>query len=168
MEEESRYKLHNNNIEDQGYRKFVEPVVNAIIELYSSTSHGLDFGAGPGPVLAEMLNKAGYHLELYDPIFHKNPELLTKSYDYIICCEVIEHFHQPHREFKLLRSLLNKNGALVAMTHIYCCEIDFEKWYYKNDFTHVFFYQIETLEWIKTEFSFSKLEVKNRLIKFII
>ena len=31
------------------------------------------------------------------------------------------------------------------MTHLYIKEIDFAKWYYKNDITHVFIYQRETL-----------------------
>ncbi len=52
------------------------------------------------------------------------------------------------------------------MTHLYDENIDFEKWYYKNDPTHVFIYQEKTIEYIAKEFGFSSFCIENRLITF--
>ncbi|WP_309597799.1 methyltransferase domain-containing protein [Flavobacterium oreochromis] len=81
-------------------------------------------------------------------------------------CEVIEHFHHPKKEFQLLKELLVPKGKLYCMTHLYDSSIHFEKWYYKNDTTHVFIYQKETIEWIAKMLMFSDFTIKNRLIIF--
>lgn len=165
-EEIERYQYHNNDVNDLGYQKFVSPIVDIVKANFNTTHKGLDFGAGTGPVLSKMLKEAGYQIKQYDPFFHNYPELLNEKYDYIASCEVIEHFHHPYNEFELLKQLLLPNGKLICMTDIYNPTIDFGNWYYKNDPTHVFIYQQETLKWIKATFSFSALEVKNRLISF--
>jgi SAM-dependent methyltransferase len=105
-------------------------------------------------------------IKQYDPFFHKYPELLNEKYDYIASCEVVEHFHYPDKEFELLKKLLLPNGMLFCMTDIYNPTIDFANWYYKNDPTHVFIYQKETFEWIKTTFNFSDLTIDKRLVSF--
>jgi len=163
-DEKTRYEEHNNDINDLGYQKFVSPITNAILKDYSSKDTGLDFGAGTGPVISKTLKEQDFDIKLYDPFFHNYPDLLKQSYEYIACCEVIEHFHYPNKEFQLLKNLLKKNGSLYCMTDIYDRTIDFHKWYYKNDLTHVFIYQKETLEWIKNNFGFSNLSINNRLV----
>jgi hypothetical protein len=80
---------------------------------------------------------------------------------------VIEHFYHPEKEFRLLKNLLQPNGRLYCMTHIYNPKIDFENWYYKNDPTHVFIYQEATLIWIKNNFNFASVTIDNRLISFV-
>lgn len=92
--------------------------------------------------------------------------MLKFKYNYIICCEVIEHFHFPQKEFTLLRSLLKPGGILYCMTEIYSEDIDFINWHYKNDPTHVFFYHKDALKWIQEHFRFSEVKKKNRLIEF--
>ena len=52
------------------------------------------------------------------------------------------------------------------MTDIYDESIEFSKWYYKNDPTHLFFYHKKTFEWIEKEFNFSNVTIKHRLITF--
>jgi hypothetical protein len=52
------------------------------------------------------------------------------------------------------------------MTDLYHEDINFSKWYYKDDPTHVFFYNTHTLEWIKEHFGFSSLTIDKRLIVF--
>lgn len=165
--EKNRYEEHNNDVEDPGYQNFVAPIVNEITQHFSENHAGLDFGAGPGPVITKLLQDQGYNVELYDPFFWNNPKALKSKYDYIACCEVIEHFHRPQKEFKLLRSLLKPGGILYCMTQLYSEEIDFSSWYYKNDPTHVFFYHGDALEWIQTHFNFSKLVIKDRLILYL-
>lgn len=165
-DERKRYLEHNNDIEDYRYQKFVEPIVSGVKQHFQSKSKGLDFGAGTGPVISKLLGQAGYSVELYDPFFWDQPQKLETSYDFIVCCEVIEHFHSPGREFKLLKSLLKPKGVLFCMTDLYSERIDFRSWYYKNDPTHTFFYHRKTLAWLKSYCGFSNLKVRGRLIQF--
>ena len=53
------------------------------------------------------------------------------------------------------------------MTGIYRDNIDFSKWWYKNDLTHVFIYSEKTFEWIKKEFGFENMFIEKNFIKFI-
>ncbi|MBF0253274.1 MAG: class I SAM-dependent methyltransferase, partial [Candidatus Omnitrophica bacterium] len=165
--EKKRYEKHNNDVNDPGYRKFVEPIVLEILNRYTPMHKGLDYGCGPGPVVAEMLKNKGYSVELYDPYFCDNREALKKKYDFIICCEVIEHFNSPAKDFERLRDLLNPGGALFCMTELYSENTDFKNWHYSNDPTHVFFYHTKTLSWIKAKFAFNSLESNGRVSSFI-
>ncbi len=163
--ERARYEQHNNDTTDPGYRAFVSPLVNAITSRMPPTSRGLDFGAGPGPVGSVLLAERGYHTVCYDPYFHNTPEILAEKYDFILCCEVIEHFYSPALEFQRLGSLLHPGGSLFCMTHLYSDDIDFSAWYYKNDETHVFFYRTTTMEFIARRFGFSTCVVNGRIIR---
>jgi SAM-dependent methyltransferase len=138
--EKERYLQHNNDIEDKAYQNFVSPIVKAVKQQFKVGHHeGLDFGAGTGPVIAKLLRADGYALQLYDPFFCQQPEALQRTYDFIVCCEVIEHFYYPDREFALLKSLLKPGGFLWCMTVLYSAETDFKTWYYRKDQTHVVF-----------------------------
>lgn len=161
-----RYQNHNNNVNDIGYQNFVMPIVKNVLSDFKTTNIGLDFGCGTGPVITKLLRDNNFTVNTYDPFFDNNIDALNTTFDYIVCCEVIEHFHQPYKEFKLLKSLLKPGGKLYFMTDVYKESIDFENWYYKNDETHVFFYHKNTFEWLKSEFNFSKVTVENRLIIF--
>ncbi|MFA6601203.1 MAG: class I SAM-dependent methyltransferase, partial [Candidatus Omnitrophota bacterium] len=164
--ERKRYLEHNNDVEDPRYQKFVDPIVSEVKRKFGRERRGLDFGAGPGPVITKLLRNEGYSLELYDPFFWNDPGKLDAKYDFITCCEVIEHFHFPAEEFRRLQSLLVPGGALLCMTELYREEIDFKSWYYKNDPTHVFFYHPDTLERVRSLFGFSGLTIKGRLVQF--
>jgi SAM-dependent methyltransferase len=165
--EKLRYEEHNNDVNDLKYQKFVSPITTAILENHKPTARGLDFGAGTGPVIAKILRDNQYLISLYDPFFHDNPKLLDDKYDYIACCEVIEHFHNPKKEFTLLKKLLKKGAQLYCMTDLYDESNDFHNWYYKNDLTHVFIYHKNTILWIQQEFGFSDVKISGRLIAFI-
>ena len=54
--EKKRYDNHNNDVTDLGYRNFVKPLVDLVVKNESISSAGLDYGAGPGPVISVMLN----------------------------------------------------------------------------------------------------------------
>ncbi|MDD5593319.1 MAG: class I SAM-dependent methyltransferase [Candidatus Margulisbacteria bacterium] len=166
-QEKQRYQAHNND-PASGYRSFVAPIINAVTSNFTPSHLGLDFGAGPVPVIAEILKNKDYKIEIYDPFFHDRPEFLNQTYDYITACEVIEHFRDPAREFKLLRSLLKPNGALLCMTELLEPAIDFQKWPYKNDVTHRFFYTRKALEWIRDNLGFASLKIEGRLASFIV
>lgn len=167
-EEEKRYKHHNNDVEDKRYQKFVSPITSAIINDFTVQDKGLDFGAGTGPVISKVLTDQRFSIVQYDPFFHKNTDFLNQLYHYIACCEVMEHFHNPHKEFSLLKRLLLPNGKLYCMTKLYLYDpnVEFANWYYKNDPTHVFLYQEETIQFIAKQFSFSSVDIKGSLIIF--
>lgn len=164
--ERLHYETHNNDVDDLGYQKFVSPITNQVFLNFKPHHQGLDFGSGTGPVISKVLRDKGYQIVEYDPFFNPNNMFLDRQYDYIVCCEVMEHFKNPAKEFALLRSLLKPNGILYCMTECYNVSIDFGKWYYKNDPTHVFFYQDKTLEWIKKAYQFSSVIKQGRLIGF--
>ena len=164
--EKNRYQIHNNDINDLGYQNFVSPIVNGVLSKFNNTAKGLDFGCGTGPVITKLLRDKNFNVTTYDPFFDNNIEALKNTYNFIVCCEVMEHFHHPFKEFKLLKSLLKPTGKLYCMTDIFNETIDFENWYYKNDETHVIFYQQETLQWIASQLGFSNLTTNKRLIVF--
>lgn len=164
--EKMRYQTHNNDVYDKGYQEFVSPITEAILNGHSLDDRGLDFGAGTGPVISKLLKDRAYQIHQYDPFFYKNLSLLQQKYNYIVCCEVIEHFYHPDAEFKRLKKMLKSKGKLYCMTHMYSCDIEFDTWYYKNDPTHVFIYQKRTLEWIQKKYEFSNVLIEGRLIVF--
>lgn len=164
--EKERYLEHNNDVGDPGYQNFVGPITSRVQRDFSTASRGLDYGCGTGPVAASLLQKQAYKIDLYDPYFEKHPAVLEETYDFIICCEVMEHFHRPFQEFKRLYKLLNPGGKLYCKTSVFYESIDFNRWYYKNDPTHVFFYSEESLEWIRGNVGFENLEIAPKLIVF--
>lgn len=43
-----RYKTHNNDVNDSGYRNFVSPITNEILKDFDNKAKGLDFGSEIG------------------------------------------------------------------------------------------------------------------------
>jgi len=162
----SRYEEHHNDVNDRGYQRFVSPVVDRILVDFSAHHAGLDFGSGTGPVASKLLHDNDFQIVQYDPFFANHPELLRNQYDFIVCCEVIEHFHHPSQEFALLKRLLHRGGKLYCMTYLYDPSIDFANWHYQRDPTHVFIYRRETLDWIRSMFGFQSVEINGRLCVF--
>lgn len=164
--ERERYLTHISNINDSGYYKFVSPIIKEVKTHFSKGISGLDYGCGHTPVLSEHLKREHYKMAIYDPVFFKEASVLKKKYEFIVCCEVMEHFYDPFFEFKQLYELLRPNGKLICKTHLYENKIAFDKWYYKNDPSHVFIYQVKTLIWIKNNFRFDDVKIDGRLITF--
>ena len=146
----AEYLKHNNDVDDPRYRAFVRPLVDLVASRQKREDRGLDFGAGPGPVVTRMLSERGYSLALYDPYFFPDSGVLSTPYDYIVSCEVIEHFYHPYESFRLLSKLLAPGGTLYCRTTLVPDEIPFPRWHYKNDVTHVFLYHRKTIAWIAT------------------
>jgi hypothetical protein len=157
------YEQHNIDTKDEGYRKFVSPITESIVDAYRDDADGLDFGAGRSAIISAVLEEKGYVVKNYDPFFHDNKALLENRYEFISACEVVEHFHKPNKEFHLLKNMLTQNGKIYIMTDLYDGR-EFGSWYYKNDPTHVFFYTAKTFEFIKEEFGFKGVEIKGRLV----
>ncbi len=165
-DEKKRYLTHISNINDSGYYKFVSPIIKEVKNHFSKGNVGLDYGCGHTPVLSEHLKREHYKMAVYDAVFFNEASVLKTKYDFIVCCEVMEHFYDPSFEFKQLYELLRPNGKLICKTHLYEHKIEFDKWYYKNDPSHVFIYQLETLIWIKDHFQFNDVKIDGRLITF--
>ncbi|HQI05161.1 MAG TPA: methyltransferase domain-containing protein, partial [bacterium] len=105
-------------------------------------------------------------IKIYDPFFFPDTDAINDKYDYIICCEVFEHFRHPDKEMIKLKNLLKPNGKLYIMTHIYAEPTDFSKWYYRNDPTHIFIAQPETFKYIEKEFCMKIVSMNDRLVIF--
>lgn len=164
-DEKNIYDKHVNISTDIRYQNFLSPITNSVLNDFDPNSKGLDFGCGKDSAIIKVLKDNSFKIVGYDIFYKNDKELLEKKYDYITSSEVIEHFQNPKKEFDLFLSILQKDGALYLMTEIYNETIDFEKWYYKNDPTHIFLYQKETFEWIKKNYAFKKLIIEKRLIK---
>lgn len=150
--ERARYALHENNPGDPGYRAFLAALLDPLLARLGPAREGLDYGCGPGPALAAMLAEAGHTVRLYDPFFFPDPAVLARSYDFITCTEVVEHFHRPAAEFARLDGLLRPGGWLGIMTALLTDGIDLPRWHYANDFTHVVFYHAATFAYLAARF----------------
>jgi SAM-dependent methyltransferase len=145
-ETERRHNLnHENDIRDPGYRRFASKLVEPLASAVDRGAHGLDYGCGTGPVAATMLRELGFEVELFDPFFAPNRAALAQTYDFVICSEVVEHFHEPADQFDRLSQLLRSGGVLGVMTCFQTDDDRFAQWHYRRDPTHVAFYREETL-----------------------
>jgi hypothetical protein len=70
--------------------------------------------------------------------------VLARRYHFITCSEVAEHFHDPAAEFARLAGLLQPGGTLAVMTRWLADGVDFARWHYRRDPTHVVFYRPAT------------------------
>jgi SAM-dependent methyltransferase len=151
-EEYARYCRHQNNPDDDGYRRFLAKLADPLLQRLPARSKGLDYGCGPGPALAHMLRGAGHRVSLFDPHFFPDPEPLDDLYDFITCSETIEHFHHPLREFAGFDRMLQPGGLLAVMTCFQTEAACFASWHYRRDPTHVVFYREATLRHIARRF----------------
>ena len=148
VDERAYYELHENDEHDERYRRFVSRLADPLLERLEAGREGLDYGCGPGPALAAVLREHGHAVALYDPYFCKDAGALERTYDFIVCCEVAEHFHRPADEFDRLDSLLRPGGWLGLMTCFRTEDRLFAGWQYRHDPTHVVFYREQTLRFV--------------------
>lgn len=159
--EKEIYDLHQNDVDDLGYQAFLsrlsEPLLaklkhmsdkKANAEQPNAAKKGLDFGCGPGPALAKMLQDAGHHVALYDLYYYPDKSVLETKYDFIVATEVIEHLYEPEAVWQLWLSLLKPKAYLGLMTKLVKDRDAFSRWHYKNDLTHVIFFSRETFEYL--------------------
>lgn len=150
-EERAHYLNHDNNPDDPGYRRFLSKLALPLLQKLSPGLSGLDYGSGPGPALAMMLEEAGHRMALYDPFFFPDETVLDETYDVITCTEVAEHFHRPSDEFDRLDRLLRPGGWLGIMTCFQTDDDRFASWHYRRDPTHVVFYRATTFHHLAQE-----------------
>lgn len=152
-QEKQHYLQHNNDLADPGYQQFLNKLAAPLLAaLGNNTLQGLDFGCGPGPLLAKMLSDAGHQMQIWDPFFANTPEVLLQHYDFISCSEAIEHFVTPRNEWLLWLKLLKPGGTLAIMTKLYPAAEHFVNWYYRRDPTHISFFCQATFQWLANKY----------------
>lgn len=154
-EEKRRYMLHRNNIENEGYVTFLRQAIDPALRYIDSGMKGLDFGCGPSPVLAMLLDQINVRCQYYDPFFF--PTIDGSGFDFVFSTECVEHFNHPRKTFERMDALIKKGGYLVLMTSLWNNLRKFPAWYYKNDPTHVAFYHPDTLGFLAKHFHYEFL-----------
>lgn len=163
-EEKSRYDLHENDPDDPQYRKFLSQLFDPLNKKLPPNSFGLDYGSGPGPTLNIMFEEAGHRMNIYDPFYNNDPQVLKESYDFITTTETAEHFYHPKQEFNRLWQILKPGGYLAVMTKLLTDPGKFADWHYKEDDTHVAFYSKKTFLWIAENYEANVEFFGNRTI----
>ncbi len=154
-EEKERYEGHDNNHQNQGYVKMFKDFIDEVIVPYinlGEVNDVLEFGCGPGPVLADLLEDKNLNVDLYDPYFFPEKVFVDQKYDLITSTEVFEHFSDPIKEMELLISHLEEGAYLAVMTSFHPGPENFEDWWYKWDPTHIVFYNQKTFSKIASDF----------------
>jgi hypothetical protein len=151
-EEKERYIQHNNTEECPGYVEFLSQALEPTLPFLEPDMEGMDFGCGPNPVLARMVENNGCACSYYDPFFF--PELPDERQDFIFATECFEHFFDPHQELKLLTALLRPSGTLTIMTNFWSEALNIEKWWYTKDPTHVAFFHTKTFDYICARYGY--------------
>lgn len=155
--EKAVYDQHQNDPQDPHYRRFLNRLCQPLLTRVQPGAKGLDFGCGPGPTLALMLEEAGCPCSNYDLYYCNRPEALTQSYDYICSTEVFEHLSEPGKVASQLLDLLKPGGWLALMTKRLISEHDFPQWHYTLDPTHISFFADDSFRWLASEYQL-KLE----------
>ena len=162
----ARYETHQNNEADDGYRHYIRSIVDEFRTYLTPGQLGLDFGSGRTDLLAQFMREAGVETEVYDLYYFPKEEIWNKSFDVIVLSEVIEHLRTPRETMERLTSILNPGGRFFIKTKLMPeSKAAFDRWYYKNDRTHVEFFTrqafVKLTEILKLE---SPVFLKNDLI----
>lgn len=142
------YSLHENSPSDPRYISyFTEFIESSVLPFAREGRTALDFGSGPAPVLAQLLQESyGYDVDCYDPYFSPEKIYVHKEYDLITSTEVVEHLSDPLSVFRLFASLLAPTGILSVMTLLHHNDDEhFLRWHYIRERSHIAFYSLKTL-----------------------
>lgn len=168
--EKAEYDLHENNLEDEGYRRFlfraIHPLVEALGQLHTGNHTdteaegqfcGLDFGCGPSPVLATVLSEEPYcyNVQYYDKYYYPQHATLLESentFDFVTATEVAEHLENPLAEFHRIWKSVRSPGIVLIMTkRVFGTLEKFRNWHYTRDPTHITFFSETAFRWLATE-----------------
>ena len=161
-QERARYCHHRNTADNAGYVRFLAVAVEGLrrhADRPAATCRVLDYGSGPTPVLLEILKEEGYLAVGYDPYFGEEPQVLSEGpFDAVVSTETVEHFRDPGVEWARLVAQVRPGGILVIMTALVVPGIEFSKWHYANDPTHVAFYSESTFQLITSRWGLQVIE----------
>lgn len=157
-DEKSFYQLHQNDAENTGYIRLLNQLLRPLKIYLPAGAHVIDYGCGPGPTLAKLLEADGHSVVNYDKYFYPDQKLLQPGlYDCLTATEVIEHFADPAEQFFSMLELLRPGGLLAVMTQVLPADQSFTDWYYRRDPTHVAFYSEKTFRHIAEYFQLQML-----------
>jgi hypothetical protein len=146
IDEKKRYSLHDNTFDNLDYRTYLAEYSREIRRIPINQPSCLDFGSGQHRVLEKILREQGIDCSSYDPLYEIGLEVQAKTYDVIFCCEVLEHLRDLSNGLALMRKLIRRSGYLILRTQLLTPEIAFEKWWYKEDKTHINFFSAQTIQ----------------------
>jgi len=161
-EEQSRYLTHDNTHENAGYVDMLTRFIERAVTPHISTGKALEFGCGPGPVLADLLEARGFSVSLYDPYFAPDPGPLDCTYDIVTSTEVLEHVTDARSLWDRLRQLVKPGGYLAFTTRFHPGADAFAEWWYRRDPTHIRFYSRNTIRWAAAEYDWDLLLLDDR------
>lgn len=159
--EYDHYAKHNNTMENTGYVKMFETFLSKV-EMYFKGKSLLEYGCGPGPVLAELLKQKKYSVKTYDKYFDHDLDYNDYLYDVVTLTEVIEHFDHPIEELIKIHKLLKPDGVLAIQTMF--IKEPFFDWWYRRDYTHISFFNEKVFDLICEIIGFSILYTDNSSI----
>ncbi len=159
--EYAHYAKHNNTMESTGYVKMFETFLKKV-ETHFPGKSVLEYGCGPGPVLAELLRIKDYTVKTYDKYFDHDADYNQHLYDVVTLTEVIEHFDDPVEELEKIHKLL-KSGGVVAIQTMFIKQPFFD-WWYRRDYTHISFFNDAVFELIASKIGFSVVYSDNSSI----
>jgi hypothetical protein len=155
--EKERYDFHSHSLEDSGYRNFLNRLFQPLEKVLPPGARGLDFGCGQMPTLSVLFEEAGFPCANYDLYYFSNPAVFKEQYDFLTCSETIEHFQNPRAEFERFLDLVKPGGWIGIMTQLRDEAPPFEKWFYKDDATHLCFFSRKSFQWLEKQYGL-KLE----------
>lgn len=148
QEEKPRYLLHENCLQQPGYRQHLLRFWAPLNVHLQPGQSGLDYGSGPSPELSSLVSESGFQHKIWDPFFANFPENLQGTYDFVTCLEVIEHCILVGKDLQRMLNLLVAGGYLGIGTLIWDDQRDFSQWGYRLDPTHVVFFRRKTIKWV--------------------
>lgn len=156
--EKERYEAHENE-ENESYTSYLNKTVNAIKPHLKSSNVGLDFGCGRTKILEKLFSEDGFKLKSYDLFFYPESEILSNKFNFIILSEVIEHLRDPQGIMLRLKENLTDGGQFFIKTKLRPeTSLDFSKWFYKRDSTHVQFFNQKSFEALRVILRMKEVE----------
>ena len=123
--ERDRYTLHENTLENTGYRRYLEDFLGAVLSFPAiervephASWRLFDYGSGPEPALVSLMRARGFESRGWDPYFSPETERFPGGADLVTCLEVAEHFKYPVRDFALLAECAKPGGFIAVGTHL--------------------------------------------------
>ena len=148
LKRKKKYDQHNNSLENEGYVQMFEDFIDlSIVPYIQDIQRALEFGSGPTPVFAKLLERRGLEVDIYDLYYAPKKVYEHKMYDLITSTEVFEHLQKPLEILELLVKHTNNNGYIVLMTKFPPKDDKaFLAWWYRRDPTHISFFTPKSFE----------------------